>query len=163
MSNKIKLKKYLIYTFIISIILISIFLIINIFEYKEYTKNFNNKLSSIISKIKESYPNISEDEILQILNNKKANTSIFEKYSIDINKDSIILENDGIHYRFLALNIIILILSFMFLILIFLKYNKSKDKEISEITKYIEEINKKNYTLHIDEISEDEAKTNLAI
>ena len=56
----------------------------------------------------------------------------------------------------MVLNITILILSFIFLILIFLKYNKSKDKEIGEITKYIEEINKKNYTLHIDEISEDE-------
>ena len=68
MSKKIKLKKYLICTFIISIILISIFLIINIFEYKAYTKNFNNKLSAITLKIKESYPNISEGEILQILN-----------------------------------------------------------------------------------------------
>ena len=156
MSKKIKLKKYLICTFIISIILISIFLIINIFEYKAYTKNFNNKLSAITLKIKESYPNISEGEILQILNSKGVNTSIFEKYSIDINKDSIILENEEIHYKFLVLNITILILSFIFLILIFLKYNKSKDKEIGEITKYIEEINKKNYTLHIDEISEDE-------
>ena len=156
MSKKIKLKKYLICTFIISIILISIFLIINIFEYKAYTKNFNNKLSAITLKIKESYPNISEGEILQILNSKGVNTSIFEKYSIDINKDSSILENEEIHYKFLVLNITILILSFIFLILIFLKYNKSKDKEIGEITKYIEEINKKNYTLHIDEISEDE-------
>ena len=35
-------------------------------------------------------------------------------------------------------------------------YDRRKDKEISEITKYIEEINRKNYSLKIDEISEDE-------
>ena len=96
MSNKIKLKKYLICTFIISIILISIFLIINIFEYKAYTKNFNNKLSAITLEIKESYPNISEGEILQILNSKDVNTSIFEKYSIDINKDSTLVPTGSI-------------------------------------------------------------------
>jgi signal transduction histidine kinase len=56
----------------------------------------------------------------------------------------------------LILNIAFVLLIIAVLISIFLKYNNSKDKEISEITKYIEEINRKNYTLHIDEISEDE-------
>ncbi len=156
MANKIKLKKYLICTFIISIIFTFIFLIINIYEYKTYTKNFNNKLSAITLKLKEDYPNISENEILEILNSKDTGTSIFEKYSIDSNNDSIVLENDEAHHIFLSLNITVLILALLILIFTFLKYNKTKDKEISEITKYIEEINKKNYTLHIDEISEDE-------
>ena len=156
MANKIKLKKYLICTFIISIIFTFIFLIINIYEYKTYTKNFNNKLSAITLKLKEDYPNISENEILEILNSKDTGISIFEKYSIDSNNDSIVLENDEAHHIFLSLNITFLILALLILIFTFLKYNKTKDKEISEITKYIEEINKKNYTLHIDEISEDE-------
>jgi signal transduction histidine kinase len=38
----------------------------------------------------------------------------------------------------------------------FLRFNNKKDKEINSITKYIEEINKKNYQLNIDDISEDE-------
>ena len=37
-----------------------------------------------------------------------------------------------------------------------LLYDRRKDKEIGEITKYIQEINRKNYTLKIDELSEDE-------
>ena len=40
--------------------------------------------------------------------------------------------------------------------IIFLSYNKKKEKDINDITKYIEEINKKNYELQIDSITEDE-------
>lgn len=39
---------------------------------------------------------------------------------------------------------------------IFLKYNKSKDKKLVQITRYIEEINNKNYKLDIDDNTEDE-------
>lgn len=39
---------------------------------------------------------------------------------------------------------------------VFLKYNKSKDKKLAEITRYIEEINNKNYKLDIDDNTEDE-------
>ena len=42
------------------------------------------------------------------------------------------------------------------MILIFLYFNKKKDKEINKITKCIEEINRRNYKLEIDDISEDE-------
>ena len=113
MANKIKLKKYLICTFITSIIFTFIFLIINIYEYKTYTKNFNNKLSAITLKLKENYPDISENEILEILNSKDTGTSIFEKYSIDQNNDSIVLENDEVHNIFLSLNITFLILALL--------------------------------------------------
>ena len=156
MEHKPKLKKYLIYSFITLILLLILFLIINIYEYHIYTKNFNYKISAIVSEIKEKYPNISENEIMHILNSKHTKDITFEKYGIDITKDSIIIENEKKHHQFLIINTIFLSLSFLSLILIFIIYNKRKDKEINEITKYIEEINKKNYTLHIDEISEDE-------
>ena len=45
---------------------------------------------------------------------------------------------------------------FVVLISIFLKYNHSKDKKLKEITKYIEEINNKNYKLDIEDNTEDE-------
>lgn len=156
MENKLKLKKCLICILLISICLLSLFLIINIYEYKVYTKNFNSKIELIVAKIAEKYPAISENEIMEILNSKDVSVSFFEKYGIDTSEDSIILENYDSHYKFLLLNIIFLFLSIVLVVLIFLRYNKVKDKEISDITKYIEEINKKNYALHIDEISEDE-------
>lgn len=156
MENKLKLKKCLICIFVISICLLGLFLIINIYEYNVYTKNFNSKIELIVSKVEEKYPDISENEIMEILNNKDASVSLFEKYGVDINKDSIVLENYDSYHKFLVFDIAFLFLSIMMVVVIFLRYNKVKDKEISEITRYIEEINKKNYALHIDEISEDE-------
>ena len=156
MKNKIKLKKYLICSCIVSICLLVIFFIINIYEYNTYNDNFNDKLSKIILKIKEQYPEFSENDLMNILNNKDTNKISLDKYGIDIEKDSIILENEEAYKKFLVINVFYVLTSMGIVFIIFFKYDMKKDKELKEITKYIEEINKKNYTLHIDEISEDE-------
>ena len=156
MENKIKLKKYLLITIISSFILISFFLIINIYEYHIYTNNFNNKIMSIISKIESDYKEISEEEIMTILNSDDEASTVFDKYSLNINNNSIVKENEEVYNKFLILNISFIIITIFILIIIFLKFNSKRDKEINEITRYIEEINKKNYSLHIDDISEDE-------
>ena len=157
MKNKIKLKKYLTKTIIISIILIIIFILINIYEYNIYTQNFNTKIIQIINTLQEKYPELTENEIVEILNNEEnSNNLILKKYSIGINNKSIIKENEKNLNKFLIINILFFSLSFTIIMIIFLSYNKKKEKDISEITKYIEEINKKNYELQIDSITEDE-------
>ena len=44
MSNKIELKKSIIISLVITIIFSIFMAIINIYEYKEYTKNFNKNI-----------------------------------------------------------------------------------------------------------------------
>ena len=157
MKNKILLKKCLVSISIISIFFISLFLMLNIYEYKKYTNNFNNKLDSIIGLVKERYPEISNDEIMQIINNtENRHFSALEKYGIDIKEESILIENKQDLYKFLIYNNILLITMIIVLVAVFLKYDNKKGKEINEITKCIQEINKKNYKLNIDGISEDE-------
>ncbi len=157
MKNKIHLKKYLIVTFIISIFLLSIFLLINIYEYNTYTDNFNNKIDLIVAKVKEKYPDIDNTDIMEILNNDELkSSSILEQYGINLSKDSVLIENNDYFHDFLILNSIVLIIGFIIIVFAFLIYDRRKDKEIGEITKYIQEINRKNYTLKIDELSEDE-------
>lgn len=73
-----------------------------------------------------------------------------------IEKESIISENTMKYHKYLIINSIFFISVLAILLWIFLKYESNKAKEIKEITKYIEEINKKNYSLHIEQISEDE-------
>ena len=155
MKNKIYLKKYLIITLIPIIIFIIIFTTLNIYEYQTYNQNFNKTVSSIILKLKEEYPNLSEEEIIKILNAKKYDKNILLKYNIDF-QNSYILTNKTQSQKFLILNLSFLIISFLILILIFLLYNYKKDSKIKEITNYIVELNKKNYSLKIDDISEDE-------
>jgi signal transduction histidine kinase len=156
MKNKVKLKKFLTLISVVSLCLLFVFLVINIYEYKTYTNNFNQKLSTIISVLEEKYPNLTENEIMDILTSDSNNSNVLEKYSINLNNDSIIPENDRMHSKFIILNIIFIICGMGLFIFLFLRFNTKKDKEINSITKYIEEINKKNYKLNIDDISEDE-------
>ncbi len=155
MQNKVKLKKLLVKIFIISLIFILVTIAFTKIEYHFYTLNFNNKLVNIINVLKKNYPNISEDEIMDILNNTD-NSNSLEKYNIDLNTDSIILENNNNFYKNVIINVLFIIIVILLITYLFLKFNHNKDKEIKEITKYIEQINKKNYKLDIDKYSEDE-------
>lgn len=149
--------KLLINYFILSLIIIISFTILSTYEYHKYTINFNNKLSSIISLIKEEYPNINDEDIIKILNSKSSSISDnLKRYGIDINNDSLILENNYLQKKYLLINSIFLIICISILILLFLNYNKKKDKEINNITKYIEELNNKNYSLKLDEFTEED-------
>lgn len=157
MKNKIELKKYLKVALILSIFLLILFVIINIIAYHKYTVNFNNKIGQIVTSLTAKYPLLTETEIMEILNEKNTvHSDIFNKYGISMDKDSIILNNDNIFICFTILNILCVVILIFLLLIIFFKYNGKKDKELRDITNYIEQINKKNYELKIDSISEDE-------
>ena len=157
MKNKIELKKYIISTLIVFICLFILFLFLNIYEYKTYTKNFNNKISAIINVIKKDYPKITDKEIIEIINNDKVETNdFFNKYGIDVNNKSILIKNDRDYHKFLAINLSFLTITVVILLIIYIRYNYKKEKDIKDIIKCIEQINKKNYEIQIDSISEDE-------
>lgn len=157
MKNKIELKKYIISTLIVFICLFILFLFLNIYEYKTYTKNFNNKISAIINVIKKDYPKITDKEIIKIINNDTLKTNdFFNKYGIDVNNKSILIKNDRDYRKFLAINLSFLTITVAILLIIYIRYNYKKEKDIKDIIKCIEQINKKNYEIQIDSISEDE-------
>lgn len=157
MENKIKLKRAMILAVIVFVVLNSIYIVLSYSQYKKYTEVFNRKIDLIITNIEKEYPNTNINEIVGILNsNEKGKEDILKSYGIDLAKDSIILEND-MHFKgFLVLDLLVLFMLFIFLSLIFLKYNHSKDKTLREITRYLEEINRRNYKLDIEDNTEDE-------
>ena len=157
LENKVHLKKFL----LISIIPIIIFLILgNIFffyQYHSYTQNYNNKIASLVNLLEKEYPDIDRNELISILNsNDKISEDIFSRYGIDIQNESIIIENDRLFSGFIIVYNILFIGLAMSIILLYLKHEKDQNKEIKKIARCIEEINKKNYSINIDENSEDE-------
>ena len=158
MKNKVKLKQYFITTIIISICLFVLFLALNIYEYNTYTTNFNNKIGSIINLVKNKYPELTDEEILEILNNNENDSNdFFAKYGIDINNNnSALLVNEKSYHTFLVFNLLFLLLAISSLLLVFIRYNNKKEKDIKDIVNCIEQINKRNYELQIDSMSEDE-------
>lgn len=156
MKNSPELKKVLFIIIDIIIIAITLFEFAYIYQYKRYSENFNRKIASIVDEILEKYPDIAEKELMQVINSTDNGTNILEKYGIDLEKDSVVFENDNLFIAFSILNILIIIILSLIILGLFLKYNKSKDKKINEITNYIEEINNKNYKLDIDDNKEGE-------
>lgn len=157
LENKVHLKKFL----LISIIPIIIFLIIgNIFffyQYHSYTQNYNNKIASLVNLLEKEYPDIDRNELISILNSDdKISEDIFSRYGIDIQNESIIIENDRLFSGFIIVYNILFIGLALSIILLYLKHEKDQNKEIKKIARCIEEINKKNYSINIDENSEDE-------
>ena len=157
MKNKLRLKQYITSTLIVFICLFVMFLILNIYEYKTYTKNFNNKISAIITLVKDKYPEITDKEIIEIINsNKQSDDSFFLKYGIDIDNKAVLLENDKSYHTFLLINMSFLIITIASLCILYFRYNYKRKNDIKDIIKYIEQINRRNYELEIDTISEDE-------
>ena len=157
MKNKIELKKMCITGCIVIIIFLITFSILIYKQYKTYTYNFNQKIVGIIDNVLEKYPDIEKREIVEILNSSdKTNNEILREYGIELDKDSVILENNTDFQKFIIIDVSTLIVFILILSIIVFKYNHSESKKINEITKYIEEINRGNYKLNIEENTEDE-------
>lgn len=156
-----KIKGKNIKSLIISLTIICLLLIIsNVFLISYNTKlindSINHKLSNIIYLVLESNPTIDEREIIKILNSSKGeNEEIFQKYGIDINKESLILNVNKIINRVYIKNLII---NSTFIVLIFIivfNYINKENKKINNITKLINDINNKIYKIGILDEEED--------
>ena len=156
MENKVLLKKYLKKTGFTLILFLILFLFFQKGTYQIYVIRTNQKINAILEKVIEQYPNVSKNELIELLNSKSVKSSLASDYGIDINKESYLPEND----RQLFWNILFSILFFLILIgvlgKLFLEYQNKKDKELQSIIKLIEQINRKNYEIDIDTMSEDE-------
>ncbi len=157
MKNKVELKKAILCSLIVIVIFGMLFGAINFYEYRKYTKNFNEDINNIIVNVIEKYPDVDKNELIEILNSEEENkVDVLYNYGIEIDKSSAILKNDTLFYNFTFLNLFVLLISLLSILLIMLKYNHNKDKKLKEITRYIEEINNRNYKLDIDDNTEDE-------
>mgnify|MGYP002294850688 FL=1 len=130
---------------------VSLIFILNRYEYKMYTKNYNDKINSIISNIKNKYPNIEESDIIEIINNEEDSEDILSKYGIDS-----ITKNDKVNNKLRIISLIIIITFDSLIILIFYLYDKNKSKKIKEITKMISKINNRQFDIDINDFNEGE-------
>lgn len=150
MKNK-TIKKYILLLIILLIFNVSLIFILNRYEYKMYAKNYNDKINSIISNIKNRYPNIEESDIIEIINNEEDSEDILSKYGIDS-----ITKNDKVNNKIRIISLIIIITFDSLIILIFYLYDKNKSKKIKEITKMISKINNRQFDIDINDFNEGE-------
>ena len=155
MKNKVYLKKVIIISSLFLIVFVVLNLMLNNYFYKKYTENYNKKVSQIIYVLKEKYPELTDIEIANVINYEN-NSIDLEKYGININEESIVLENDKISNDMFVLNTLLFLLFFIIMIIIYIKYSNDKDKKINEINRMVEEISIGNYEIDFNNKSEDD-------
>lgn len=151
-------KKYLILCFSIAIIFTAITGIVTNIQTKAYTNKLNKKVAEIIGEVKRQYPEIEEEYIIKILNeteNGAEGKEILEKYGIteDI---STIKEIEEENKKSLIINISIIAIFAIVMIIIFIIYLKQRQKKINQLDRYLQRISRRDYSLDIEECSEDE-------
>lgn len=156
MKNKVNYKKYIGKSVIAIIVCSMFFLFVHQIEYNQYQYHFNGKIAALIELIETDYPEMERNEIIQILNNEESYDNLLKEYGYDIKKDAFISVNDSIYPIYTFLEFLILLSSCILLITLYHSYNRRNDKEIEGIIQCIEDINHKNYDLHIEELSEDQ-------
>lgn len=121
-------------------------------------KTTNSTVNRLVAVMLEKYPDISEKEIAEILNNKTEytdNSEFLNKYGIYPEKDWVSYNNQG-SYKYVVISTIICLAFGIAFIVVFLLYLKMQKQQTMEIAKRIERINLGDYSLQINENSEDE-------
>lgn len=121
-------------------------------------KTSNDTINQLVNILLEKYPDVSEKEVAEILNNKTEytdNSEFFNKYGIYPEKDWVSYNNQG-SYKYVFLSVSVCIAFGLAFAVLFLGYLKIQKKQTMDIAKRIERINLGDYSLQIDRNSEDE-------
>lgn len=140
---------------IVWIVVVITFFIISFVDYNSYVRITNNFTNNIISTLVNNYPDVTEEEIIEIINSSDNEASdILASFGIDINSMGVLKSINDNFYRNLIINsIVLLVISIVIFLLIFF-YDKKEKRELDKIVDYLKELNRGNYDLKIDLNSE---------
>lgn len=133
-----------------------IFLILyNHFSYQKFSQDVNYWVGGVIKTIQEKYPEVTEAELITLLNTYGSDNELLDKLGIREENIAILPLEKRKGRTFLVGFFTLLALELMVLVVTLYIYFK-KNKTINNIVNYVKEINKKNYTLEIEEHGESE-------
>jgi len=143
--------KVLLTDIVIVLLFIIIFVVVIKMQNKVYSKIVNEKINDIINNVMEKYPEVKEEDILKIINNRDdSSENILEKYGYDDELSYIKELRENINKNLINTAVLIGIFGIASLS-IFMRYVLIQEKELKEINEYIKEVNNKNYSLKIED------------
>ena len=159
LEKKERFRKRLLVIIFCGLIFTAAVALVNGIQYRKTCQNTNVKIAEIVKQIQEKYPNVDRGEIIDLINQEGSDSgdkNILNDYGINLEKDSVIVENESIFCRGFVLSVILCILFLFAFILILYQEEREKTKKVNEITGYLNEITTGNYRLDIDDNTEDE-------
>ncbi len=154
MKNKIN-KKALIFIILTTVISVSFFSFILNYQYRSYTKNYNESINSIIYEVTLKYPDINEYDLIEVLDSNKNSDDILSKYGIN-DKNSSIIENDKLFKKYIIIDLLVLVVIILVIYLFFIINKFRRTKKINKIIELISKINRRNFAIDIEDYTEDE-------
>ena len=143
--------KVLLTNIVIVLLFIIIFVVVIKMQNKVYSRIVNEKINDIINNVMEKYPEVKEEDILKIINNRDdSSENILEKYGYDDELSYIKELRENINKNLINTAVLIGIFGIASLS-IFMRYVLIQEKELKEINEYIKEVNNKNYSLKIED------------
>ncbi len=139
------------------IILFVIIIITSYYEYQSYSELTNEFVNNVVELISNNYPDIDTSEIIKIINDDSSYSSdsnILTTYGFTDSDLSVLTSIENNFYEQLLLKIVLILILIVIFILGINLYNHKRKKELNNLIKYLQELNRGNYNLQIDLNSE---------
>lgn len=124
------------------------------FTYQKSVQASNEVVQQLVANIRVEYSNISDEDILEVLNGT-SETSFFADYGIDVRDTFAIANLRNSLQTFTLYFVIIWLFGITSILYCIFWYQRKNQKEIHGITKLIEDINHKIYTISLEDHRED--------
>ncbi len=114
---------------------------------------------SVIAAVREKYPQLTNEEIVDILNyngDTDATRDMLSGYGIDINDGAIFIREKNDHIPLIVVCTAVYVTGGLVLIVLMIILDRLNRKEIGELTDYVRKINSGNYDLYIEKNTETE-------
>lgn len=130
---------------------------LSVAEYRSYTRQCNEKIGGILGVVSEKYPEITKEELVEILDGKaEKDADYFAQYYIDLEEKPAILENEKIFRKYLFLTGLVVLMGSSGIFLLFLFQNRSQKQLLRKVSGILQRINRGDYHYQMDENEEGE-------
>ncbi len=150
-------RRYLIFSMVIILIFMSCMVGFNIYQDAEYKEALNKYACAVVEMVKEKYPEVSEEDIVKLVNAENVEDSDDVLADYGISGDVYVFKSME-HTRRATLigNLAILAGLGVLLLIVFGVYTNKRKRKIDELDRYIQDVSNKMYEIGIDKESEDE-------
>lgn len=150
-------RRYLIFSMVIILIFMSCMVGFNIYQDAEYKEALNKYACAVVEMVKEKYPEVSEEEIVELVNAEAVEGSDDVLADYGISGDIYVFKSMEHTRRVTVIgNIVILTMLGVLSLVVFGVYTSKRKRKIDELDRYIQDVSNKMYEIGIDKESEDE-------
>lgn len=150
-------KKFYLGILVLSLMFVIIIYGVNTTYINNYNLNNNKIIFRLVNKIQEKYPDITEKEIMDIINEKDDSKSndLLNSYGVSLDKYSVSIKNQKLIKEMFIVDVVIILFLVLLIIIFIVISNYRRNKMINKLIYYVEEINRKNYKLDLLSNEED--------